>query len=288
LLKIFIYLFGLAGGAINGATNALVADISHKDKGTNLSLLGVFFAIGALGMPFVLGVLKAYFSFATIVAAVGFLALLTGLLSLSVQFPPAKQTQGSPVRRSLALFTDQVLLLIALFLFFQSSLEAIIHNWVTLYLMDRLAITESSALYALSLNVAGMAVMRLLTGSIFRGVHAQKILIVSLVLMLAGCMLLRISASFHAAVAALVILGSGMAGGFPIMLAFAGDRYKEISGTAFSFVLVIALTGNMLLNYFMGIIAHAYGIRQLTSMVLAEIIAMILLGMLVLKRIKNK
>ena len=50
-----MFLFGLGGGAVNGATNALVSDISEKDKGANLSLLGVFFGLGALGMPFILG-----------------------------------------------------------------------------------------------------------------------------------------------------------------------------------------------------------------------------------------
>ncbi len=58
VLKVFIFLFGISGGIINGATNAVVADISADAKGANLSLLGVFFGIGALGMPFVLGVLK--------------------------------------------------------------------------------------------------------------------------------------------------------------------------------------------------------------------------------------
>ncbi len=53
MLKICIWLFGVGGGIINGATNALVADISVKNKGADLSLLGVFFGIGALGMPLV-------------------------------------------------------------------------------------------------------------------------------------------------------------------------------------------------------------------------------------------
>ena len=39
LLSFFIFLTGLGGGAVNGATNALVSDISDKDKGANLSLL---------------------------------------------------------------------------------------------------------------------------------------------------------------------------------------------------------------------------------------------------------
>lgn len=32
MLKIFIFLFGIGGGAINGSTSALVSDISDKEK----------------------------------------------------------------------------------------------------------------------------------------------------------------------------------------------------------------------------------------------------------------
>src|SRR4030043_779209 len=78
LLKAAIFLIGLAGGAINGATNALVSDISDYDKTANISLLGVFFGIGALGMPLILGILGESFRFEKIVAAVGILSFLTG------------------------------------------------------------------------------------------------------------------------------------------------------------------------------------------------------------------
>jgi len=62
ILKICVFLFGFGGGAINGATNAVVSDISQSNKGANLSLLGIFYAIGALGMPFILGALENRFS----------------------------------------------------------------------------------------------------------------------------------------------------------------------------------------------------------------------------------
>lgn len=289
LLKTAVFLFGLSGGAINGAVNALVADISGQDKSANLSLLGVFFAAGALGMPFVLGVLKGHLSFEEIVAFVGLVAFLAGMLVWLLRFPPPKhvQGQGSLARKSLGLLTDSLMLLISLFLFFQSSLEAIIHNWATTYLMNRLAASERGALYALSLNVAGMACARLLSGSLFRYTPVKKILVSSLILMLAGSALLQVSSSFAMAVAALVILGAGMAGGFPIMFALIAERYKDISATAFSFALVIALVGNMLLNYGMGLIAHSYGIRHLTTMVWVEVVSMILIGGVILKRMSG-
>src|SRR5690606_27800228 len=83
ILQISIFLFGLGGGAINGATSALVSDISEKDKGANLSLLGVFFAIGALGMPFILGILKDIFTYQIILSIVGIATFLVAVFYIS-------------------------------------------------------------------------------------------------------------------------------------------------------------------------------------------------------------
>ena len=50
VLRISIVFIGVGGGAINGGANALVADTAKGDRGARLSLLGVFFGIGALGV----------------------------------------------------------------------------------------------------------------------------------------------------------------------------------------------------------------------------------------------
>lgn len=285
LLKIFIFLFGMAGGAINGATSAVVSDISSENKKARLSLFGVFFAIGALGMPFVLGVLENRLRFEVIVSAVGFLSLLVAILYLFVPFPPAKQAQGVLVKQSLRLLKDDVLILIAFFLFCQSSFEGLINNWTTTYLLSEFTVSQSGALYALSLYVVGMAVMRLLIGSVLKDVSSGNILYSSFVLLVIGSALLKANMSFPFAVAGLVLIGAGLAAGFPVMLGFVGTRYAELSGTAFSFVLVIALIGNMLVNYAMGIVAAAYGIKHLTAFVFAEIVVMLLLSLLILRKI---
>jgi FHS family glucose/mannose:H+ symporter-like MFS transporter len=287
LLKICIYLFGLGGGAINGSTNALVADISDNDKGANLSLLGVFFGIGALGMPLISGILRNHFTFEVIVAAVGLLTLAAGLFFILISFPPPKQIQGFPISRSVVLIKDNVLILIAFFLFFQSGFEAIINNWTTTYLINQQSVQQSNALFALSSFVAGMTVMRILIGSVLRSVSARTILGASFGLILLGLILLKAGNSFNIDVMGLLFLGAGLAGGFPIMLGFVGNRYTELSGTAFSLVLFIALLGNVLINYGMGIIAQKFGIQHLLTVAFAESVIMILLCLIILKKIKN-
>ncbi len=65
-----------------------------------------------------------------------------------------------------------------------------------------------------------------------------------------------------------------------------GERYAAYSGTAFSFVLVIALTGNMLVNYLMGLIVQQYGVRYLTTVAFAEWLFMLLLCSSIVRRLK--
>lgn len=287
LLKLYIFLIGLGGGSINGATNALVSDISEKEKGANISLLGVFYGMGALGMPLILGALKSKVSFEGIVAGVGIVTLMSGFFFLAIKYPPPKQAKGVPFTSTLRLIKNKILLTIALFLSFQSGFEGIINNWTTTYLIKKLSISESTALYGLSSFVAGMAVMRLLIGSLFRSFSSKKLLLISFSLILSGLLLSKAGHSLPISVAGLILLGAGLSGGFPIMLGIVGGLYSELSGTAFSLVFFIALIGNTLINLLMGFIAQNFGIGHLITFALAETIIMILLAIPIINKTKN-
>ena len=82
-------------------------------------------------------------------------------------------------------------------------------------------------------------------------------------------------------------MGAGLGGGFPIMLGLVGTRFSKLSGTAFSFALVIALLGNILINYGMGIIAQNYGIQHLTSVAITEVVIMIVIFLIIIIKIKK-
>jgi len=287
LLKVCIFIIGFGGGAINGAGSALVSDISDNDKTANISLLGVFFGIGALGMPLLLGILGENFMFWKIVFAVGILSFLTGILFMIIKLPPPKITQKMPAGKIADFFRDKVLLLIAFFLFFQSSFEGLMNNWTTTYLTDHLSVSQGKALYGLSLFVAGMVIMRLLTGTILRYIPVKRILIASFFFGLTGLICIASGISTVVALTGFMLVGAGLAGGFPIMLGFVGARYQNISGTAFSFVLTIALLGNMLINYGMGIISEKYGISNLMIVTFAEISIMAILGSVIIKNVND-
>ena len=76
-----------------------------------------------------------------------------------------------------------------------------------------------------------MAGMRLLLGSVFRNTDVKKLWIAAFALIGLGLIFLAVGKSFYPSVTGLILLGAGLAGGFPLMLGFVGDRYKALSGT---------------------------------------------------------
>ena len=288
LLYTCIFLIGLSGGIINGGTNALVADISDKDKGANLSLLGVSYGVGAFGMPFLLGVLSKHYPYTSILSGVGFFMVLPALYFVFISFPAPKQVKGFPLKEGISLLKQPVLLLNALFLFFQSGVEALSNNWTTTYLRDMLQVSNEDALYALSFSVLGLTVSRLVLGSLLKKFASLTILAASLALVIAGNLLLMNSGSYTMAFSAVIVTGLGLAAGFPVILGYVGQLYRELSGTAFSISLVIALVGNTLLNYLFGYISRQYGVSYLPVQIIACTVCMFIVLLLIKRKISGK
>ena len=99
LVQFFVFAIGFGGGMLNGATNALAADVSEGERGAKLSLLGVFFGIGALTIPSTIAILSHSFSISTIVAAIGALVLVPAAYCLAIEFPPPKMRLGNTYTR---------------------------------------------------------------------------------------------------------------------------------------------------------------------------------------------
>ena len=288
VLQMCIFIIGVTGGILNGGANTLVADISKDDKGANLSLLGVFFGIGALGMPFLLGALSRFFKQPAIISVMAVLMLITVVYIFLIRFPTPKQAQGFPLKAGIKLLKEPVLLLTSFFLFFESGMEGLMNNWTTTFLEKHLLASSVNALYALSFSVVGLTLTRLLLGALLKKISSLFIQFLSLLLIAAGSVILIYPVSYGVALAGVFIIGAGFAAGFPVMLGYIGQLYSGLSGTAFSIALVIALIGNSLLNYLFGIIADRYSIGSLPVLVLACTICMLILLIVIKQKLKLK
>jgi fucose permease len=96
-----------------------------------------------------------------------------------------------------------------------------------------------------------------------------------------GSALLLAPGGLATAMLGLFLLGFGLAAGFPIVLGIIGERYTELTGTAFSIAFVMALTGGSALPYLTGLLGDRYGLRASLLIVPASGLAMAILFMVV-------
>lgn len=279
LLQLSIVGIGLGGGILNGETNALVSDISgEKEKGSRLSFLGMFYGLGALGIPGLLGILSRDYTYDTILQGIGVVMLAGILFCIPIRFPAPKQAQGFPIKQGIGLLKESSLLLLSFILFFQSGIEGVCNNWSTSYFKDTTDIPANKILVALTLMVAGLTVARMLQVVIFKKVKPEKVLPYSLALTAIGFGLLMFSPHFGRAAAGMVLVGMGLSATYPVILSILGSRYPALSGTAFSVALAIALVGQTLMNGLMGMLAqYTHGIATYPYLMIASLVIMFFL-----------
>lgn len=279
--------FGFGGGLLNGATNALVADISPQGRGSGLAVLGVFFGVGACGVPIVLGLLRRSTSYAytDILGWLALLVLVPLVDFLTVAFPPPKQAQGFPLRRVGMLLGDATLLLVGLLLFLQSGMEITLGGWSGDYAHDVLRLEEWRSILILSLFWVGMMTARVVLSWLLRWQPAARLFPIFLVVTLVGAGLLLAVPNAVAAGAGLFLLGAGLASGFPILLGFLGGLYQDLTGTAFSAAFVMALLGGSALPYLTGVLGDWQGLRSSLLVIPFAVLGQALLFALLRRRL---
>ena len=276
VLRSCIFLFGIGGGVINGASSALVSDLSvNEHKITNLIWLGAFFGVGAFVTPIILSVIeKTYYTLVIDVA--GVLSLLIAILFAVIAYPVTVQKDKISFKLIPVFVKNRLFMALCFYLFFQSSFEAIVNNWTVTFFVD-LRVGENKALLAFSSSVLGMILMRVLTGSVLRNFTFNRLMTLALIFLTAGLILLILPTPYFIKVTGMFFIGAGLAPGFPVMLGSAGELFKEVSATAFSFAMLIALIGNTLINYITGVLTEKFGMGVFPYVIMTEIVALLLL-----------
>ena len=253
LVRAAIFVIGFGGGVLNGLSNALVSDAStDKSRPSNLSILGIFYTVGAITIPLIYAWLSKSYSYVPIVSGAGVIMTLSALAYVFISFPSGKFKEGAPSVKILQLIKEPTLLLLSFILFFQSGVEGISSSWTPNYLEQVKEFTKENALYALSFVVFGLGTGRILLSLLLRFVPRQIILYISMLMAAAGSFILGSADTSGVAITGTFLIGMGLASTFPVVIGELGEKYKAVSGTALSIALSIALLGNTLINLLVG------------------------------------
>lgn len=260
LIVVSMSVLGFAGGALNGGTNALLNDISPDRRQGALNLLGIFFGVGALFTPFFIGSLLATVGLWFILVSLSILTLAPFALFMLARFPAAKHGGGFRPSELRAVLGNPVLYLFGCLLFFQSGNEFTVGGWVSSFLEERHHVGSGAAAYALAGYWGAVLAGRLGASRIGARMNSSTLVAGGAFLAMLSTVGLIFSGSGPIAMLLVAFVGLGFAAIFPTTLAQAGTVFASHSGTAFSVIFVLALSGGMTAPWLVGRIAQTHGI----------------------------
>ncbi|HPT28528.1 MAG TPA: MFS transporter, partial [Bryobacteraceae bacterium] len=183
-----VVMLGVGGGALNGATNTLVADL-HDDpgkKGAALNLLGVFFGFGALLLPFSIGSMMAWFGVDGLLMGCAALCLGSGGFAAALRFPAPKQPAKLPMGEMPRFLKMPVVLAMAFLLFFQSGNEFLLSGYFTTFLTRELSLDVQEASVALAAYWASIMAARVALSRLLPRFDGHKVILMCALLAACG------------------------------------------------------------------------------------------------------
>lgn len=265
---------GFGGGALNAATNTLVADLYDDParKAAALNLLGVFFGFGALVLPFSMGALTAILGVDRLLSAASGLCVLIGVAGTVLGFPPPKR-HGWPLAELPRFARMRVIRILGLLLFFQSGNEFLLGGYIAAFLTREIGMPVASASYALAAYWGAIMLARVVLSRLLLEVTPAAVVVSGALIAAAGALLTGFTFAPLFAISTIVLTGLALAGIFPSVLGITGARFRESSGTVFGILFTVALCGGMTIPWFAGHLADAAGLRWVFGFAAANFVA---------------
>ena len=273
-LVLAVVLLGAGGGALNQATNTLIADL-HEDpkrKSAALNLLGVFFGFGALFIPFVIGSLLSALGLAAILY-VGAALSLVPVAAAWLDFPAPRQSEGVPISDVLRFAREPLVIIFALLLFCESGNEFLLGGYITTFLTRNLGASVAAASYLLAAYWGALMIGRVILSRLLLRASGGNLVLGSALAAAASVALLLGAPALPVAGVAVVLLGFSIAAIFPTTLGLAAAQYPSHSGTVFSILIGVALSGGMTLPWLAGQLAGRRGVGAGLTLAIASALA---------------
>ena len=260
-------LFGFLGlgagvGTLNSGIFQAISPAYRHEPAATVNLAGIFFGLGS----FVLALLIAgTFNIYTVPAILFLVALAPGLFAVIFakhgRIP--SETPGRPrtfqdVARE---FTVPSAVLFSLLLFFHFGNEWAIAGWLPLFLILRLGLSPATALLILAAYWLMLMLGRLLAQAILPRMHHGKLLLITVVASLFGCVTLAFTDNLFGAIIGAIFVGAGFAPIYPIVVEKIGNRFPHYHPGFFNGIFSLALTGGMLAPALLGYLAEFAGIQ---------------------------
>ena len=273
--------FGLGCGAIDGGGNALILDMFPDARGRALNLLHLFFSLGALSSPFVVGrLVDAGVAWQAVMLGTGLVAIPLAILLAVTGMPTGRHAaEAADGSRAIVgrLTLDPILLILALAIALYVASEIGVSNWLVRFLSSAPLATATTAL---TLFWAGLTLGRLISARLAdRFDHARFAATAAVVVAVAlvGAVLVP---SLSISVALFTVAGFVSGPIYPLIVAIGGERFPARSAAVGGFLSGTAVIGGIFYPPVMGFMSVTVGLPA--AMIGTALLALACAGVLVL------
>ena len=252
---------GLGSGAIDGGGNALILDMFASARGRALNLLHLFFSLGALGSPFVVGrLVESGVPWQAVVIGTALAALPLAILFAVIEMPSGRHaterghaaSAGAP-----RLALDPLLLVLALAIACYVASEVGVSNWLVRFLASA---PLGIATTALTLFWAGLTLGRLISARVVDRFDHARFATVSALVLAAALVGAVIVPSLPLSVALFTVAGFVSGPIYPLIVAIGGERFPGRSAAVGGFLSGTAVIGGVFYPPVMGFLSVTVGL----------------------------
>lgn len=248
---------GLGSGAIDGGVNGLVLDLYPTSRGGALNRAHLFFSLGALATPLVVGQLVgAGVAWQAVILGTAVAAIPVAILFGLTRLPSGRHVRagdGSAAPFSYAL--PLILLGVAIGCYVASEIG--VSSWLVRYLSSA---PLSTATVALSLFWAGNLVGRLVSVRFADRFDHLRLAIVASLVAATTLIVALLVPSIELSVALFALVGFAAGPIYPLIMAVGGDLFPERAAAVSGFLSGAAVIGSIVYPPIMGLMSVTIGL----------------------------
>ena len=251
---------GMGAGLLNMALFSAISNRYQADAAATVNKGGIWYGLGCLAATaLVTGTFYAY-SVPTILILMALVPATFGAIYLRSQYTFVPAGNHPTLRQAVNDFRSLGAILFALLLFFQFGNEWSIAGWLPLFLIRRVGLSPTSALWILMLYWIFLMAGRLGAVAILPRIRHGRLLLASIAAAMFGCLILFYTNNWFGAATAVFFVGLGYASIYPLVAEAIGRRFPYYHPGFFNGIFSLALLGGLLAPATLGYAAVSQGV----------------------------